>query len=394
MTASYRVNKQPWNPTAVVGSLRKQDRGFYPWKPQSSLKNVGLHPSVGNDTFYRAFPAIPPKPGIHSVNGTLQHVCCTVRFATEIVPAEEGGRWTKSWTIERERACGTGFEPPSESSRPTQNCFLVHCVIPSNCQDRSSPVRLMLTRTEEQRQRSVVPALNRDKGMYCQQCASKCVARDIKDNMPSTPFIPPNSRSGLLLAQRSKPVHSSLWSSQGARRCAGERRNSLARCVILLYQYRGSPGGFIWHADKARKVGRRGCSTSFFAIFEKNVFIGISRRRYHESLYGGCCSSRIATSLISRAHGQLGDEPKTSLAGFKQGRDGRSTVVEFRAKSRKRLGKGEPSWRDQGHSRTGDRVQGNCHPDGLREVRFSSMVQVSIRSKQGCSCETIWDVCT
>lgn len=38
------------------------------------------------------------------------------RRATEIVPEEEGRRWTKPRTLERGRALGTGFEPPSESN--------------------------------------------------------------------------------------------------------------------------------------------------------------------------------------------------------------------------------------------------------------------------------------
>lgn len=41
--------------------------------------------------------------------------CCSL-CTTEVVPEEEGGRWTRSLTIERGRARGIGFEPPSESN--------------------------------------------------------------------------------------------------------------------------------------------------------------------------------------------------------------------------------------------------------------------------------------
>ncbi len=63
------------------------------------------------------------------------------------------------------------------------------------------------------------------------------------------------------------------------------------------------------------------------------------------------------------------------LPGSQQGRKSRP-ADKFGAKSREKFSKGgtETNRGDQGHPPAGRRVQGNGHPNGLREIRFSSMV--------------------
>jgi len=211
----------------------------------------------------------------------------------------------------------------------------------------------------------------------------------------------------LFLAQRPQSIHTSFWSSQDASPCTGERWNGVARSIVLLSQHRRPAGELssMFYRVTEGASSRFWCLCTFFLGHVNLVVAEICRRSFFK-IYIEAHLERFPVHIRVPlpASNHLGcsfdddtrpryfifpQQPQHTRASFNsvsnpnsipcigsKRRENCPTVKFGGAKNREKFGKAgtETNRRGQGYPRACGRVQGNGHPDGLREVRFSSMV--------------------